>query len=1483
MNSLMSVEEIPNNSALLLPDLIPFPASPKFQLLSTRSFSTTDLKQEYRKKSKDSNFISFEPKDNFEVLLYRLSFSLWHCSLLIPIWSQKVTQKNNVENQKLIDKQIKNGKAFAVISNDKMNTQSRKNSLSISPSLSQAGIHLSYVTEKILSLGFDESTEAFNYRNGLKSAASMLRRKHGDKYIVLNLSAPRRVLSHQNPQVVDFGWPSTLAPPLERLCGICKRMDDWLQSDPKHVVVLHSRRGLQRIGVALAAYMQYVSVCGGDEQALDRFAMQRFLDEKVPQTLFQPSDLRYVNYFGGLLSGAIRVNAAPLFLHYLTFVGVPNFDKNEGCKPFIKVYEGRVPVYTSGIYNISCSSFKRFTLSLGKGTQLRGDILIRCYNRTAQSPGRELIFSCQFHTCAVVADRMIVPRAELDYACRDLRFPLDGGIILHFSDGPNARVPPSAPVLQPVEVHGGDPITRWDSLDTFGCHTDVNDADDDATSEDDSTEGVSHFQGPVDSSLYATVAKKKLTPPPSTVLQVQTEPSFSPRFVNSNHVASMDSGISSAGISGGAREQHLSGSSASPPYSAQSRLGDTDTPSPALLDMPTAHVPPQEMSELDTLLNGMMMNVQNIRELRPEQKPRDEVDLDSIRVDFELKSPKLKKSVEFNETVKMNKSEIKPLSNGVSSEWSNGSDEPIPYHARTDSKPFTYGLPNGSESPSIHRRNSKESLTKTTAPGLSSPSLVRKFSTSNDRGTPTPRSPLPHVVAPVEDIVTVPSPRLARKLSGNLVPPSATSTPTPARSPVSPMPNSLAPPPLMKQNSDSNFLVPGYRKSPDAYYGTVSSPKTVRRNASFRYEAKTDSSPLRLEDTISDIASSIGDTSRYSDSSSNWLQRQQTKLRERREYEKRLDRNTKDSKLIHELRAAQVGRTRTSRPDDGYLSDTTQFSELGTSREGSPDLYGSVSLQLSMQSDVESSKCASPLKYPVSPPGSPLIPHRSASRDVSGPYYNGDLTIRRQKSDSIDRSYTLQRNQREDRKTSEDTNPLPYSACEKVRIEKNWNAVTRATKLEALMQQISMPEDSLSSMSVSIDELDGPSSEIDRVTASAYPALNNAFQYEVLPDNIESDESSNRKHLRVHFEGYSERTQDDSVISWEGEISPRPTTPAFPVGPRTPYVYQQGLPPKSPATMRKDRSPSPGMNFGTMDASSRRSSLSEPADVSPVYVKFAKDTSKYWYKPSISREEAINTLKDKMPGTFIVRDSSSFPGAFGLALKVATPPAHLTDPSPNDLVRHFLIEPTSRGVRLKGNPDEPVFGSLSALVYQHSVKAMALPCRLLLPDCDVAGSDVTDSSSTPQYHQQGAACNVFYLFTMDCESLTGPQAVARCIQRFVSQSQQPAAVTVNFKVSLQGITLTDHQRKLFFRRHYPLSGVTHCGLDTEDRKWAKKDEKGNILSNNRYFGFVARKPGSSVDNQVHIFAEYELEQPASAIVSFVNRILTSTNRSQSII
>ena len=41
----------------------------------------------------------------------------------------------------------------------------------------------------------------------------------------------------------------------------------------------------------------------------------------------------------------------------------------------------------------------------------------------------------------------------------------------------------------------------------------------------------------------------------------------------------------------------------------------------------------------------------------------------------------------------------------------------------------------------------------------------------------------------------------------------------------------------------------------------------------------------------------------------------------------------------------------------------------------------------------------------------------------------------------------------------------------------------------------------------------------------------------------------------------------------------------------------------------------------------------------------------------------------------------------------------------------------------------------------------------------------------------------------------------------------------------------------------------------------------------RCFGFVARKPAHKSDNQCHIFAELEPEQPAVAIVNFVNKVM----------
>lgn len=123
---------------------------------------------------------------------------------------------------------------------------------------------------------------------------------------------------------------------------------------------------------------------------------------------------------------------------------------------------------------------------------------------------------------------------------------------------------------------------------------------------------------------------------------------------------------------------------------------------------------------------------------------------------------------------------------------------------------------------------------------------------------------------------------------------------------------------------------------------------------------------------------------------------------------------------------------------------------------------------------------------------------------------------------------------------------------------------------------------------------------------------------------------------------------------------------------------------------------------------------------------------------------AVNLLKTKPPGTFLIRDSQGFPGSYGLAVKVETLPAGIqskpgADPQA-ELVRHYLIERTPTGhTRLKGCPNEPDFGqfetmgkvflcnfllsflaNLSALVYQHTLTSLALPTKLVLPSADIA-------------------------------------------------------------------------------------------------------------------------------------------------------------------
>uniref|UniRef100_A0A3Q3WGJ6 SH2 domain-containing protein n=1 Tax=Mola mola TaxID=94237 RepID=A0A3Q3WGJ6_MOLML len=260
-------------------------------------------------------------------------------------------------------------------------------------------------------------------------------------------------------------------------------------------------------------------------------------------------------------------------------------------------------------------------------------------------------------------------------------------------------------------------------------------------------------------------------------------------------------------------------------------------------------------------------------------------------------------------------------------------------------------------------------------------------------------------------------------------------------------------------------------------------------------------------------------------------------------------------------------------------------------------------------------------------------------------------------------------------------------------------------------------------------------------------------------------------------------------------------------------------------------------------------------------MKFVMDTSKFWFRPHIT--EAL--VKDKEAGTFVVRDSTSYRGSFGLAMKVDPTSTNQPEQRGSEPVRHFLIESSAKGVRIKGSAQEPYFGSLSALVYQHTISAYALPCRLLLLHSQgrpVVSSTCTQTVSWFVFFKAG---NFVYLNAVPTEMLTGPCAVQRAVSSTLEKASGSFIPTlVNLKVSLKGVTLTDINRKLFFRRHYPAHLLSHGGVDPDNRVWVK-----GCGFSARLFGFVAKGVEASVENVCHVFAEYDPLQPYSKVIEVI--------------
>ncbi|XP_074235820.1 tensin-3 isoform X7 [Saimiri boliviensis] len=1314
----------------------------------------------------------------------------------------------------------------------------------LSPTMEEdRGLDLTYITERIIAVSFPAGCSEESYLHSLQEVTRMLKSKHGDNYLVLNLSEKRYDLTKLNPKIMDVGWPELHAPPLDKMCTICKAQESWLNSDPQHVVVIHCRGGKGRIGVVISSYMHFTNVSASADQALDRFAMKKFYDDKV-SALMQPSQKRYVQFLSGLLSGSVKMNASPLFLHFVILHGTPNFDTGGVCRPFLKLYQAMQPVYTSGIYNVGPENPSRICIVIEPAQLLKGDVMVKCYHKKYRSATRDVIFRLQFHTGAVQGYGLAFGKEDLDNASKDDRFPDYGKVELVFSATPE-KIQGSEHLYNDhgviVDYNTADPLIRWDSYANLSADGEV-----------------LHTQGPVDGSLYAKVRKKSSSDPGIPGGPQAVPATSSPDHSDHTLSVSSDSGHSTASARTDKTEERLApgtkrGLSAQEKAELDQLLSGfgLEESGSSLKEMTdarskysgTRHVVPAQVH-----VNGDAALKDRETDILDDEMPHH--DLHSVDSLGTLSSSEGPQSAHLGPFTCHKSSQNSLLSDGFGS---NIGEDP--------QGTLVPDLGLGMDAPYERERTFGSREPKQPQPLLRKPSVSPQMQAygQSSYSTQTWVRQQQMVVAHQYSFAPDGETRLVSRGPADnpglvqaqpripLTPTRGTSSRVAVQRGVGSGPH----PPDTQQPSPSKAFKPRFPgdqvvNGAGSELSTGPSPGSPTLDIDQSIE-QLNRLILELDPTFEPIPTHMNALGSQANGSA-----------------------SPDS---------MGGGLRPS----SRLPDTAEGTSRTSGRQGSSadQPLGGRLRKLSLgQYDNDAggqlafSKCAWGKAGVDHAPNLPPFPSPAGVKETMTPGYPPDL-------DMIDGRIVSGK----EAMCSTPAFPVspetpyvktaprypPFSPPEPL-------LSSPASQHKGGREPRGCPETLSHAVGMSESPI-GPKSTMLRADAPSTPSFQQTFAASC---SISSNGPGQRRESFLTVApGHSGRHSP----GLQGQSVTLPGQPPLPEKKRA-SEGDRSLGSVSPSSSGFS-SPHSGSTISipfpnVLPDFTKTSEVASPLPDIPgdklVIVKFVQDTSKFWYKADISREQAIAMLKDKEPGSFIVRDSHSFRGAYGLAMKVATPPPSVLQLNKkagdlaNELVRHFLIECTPKGVRLKGCSNEPYFGSLTALVCQHSITPLALPCKLLIPERDpleeiAENSPQTAANSAAELLKQGAACNVWYLNSVEMESLTGHQAIQKALSITLVQEPPPVSTVVHFKVSAQGITLTDNQRKLFFRRHYPVNSVIFCALDPQDRKWIKDGPSSKV------FGFVARKQGSATDNVCHLFAEHDPEQPASAIVNFVSKVM----------
>jgi len=275
-------------------------------------------------------------------------------------------------------------------------------------------LDLTYITEKVIAMGFPSQGIEGLYRNPLSTVKKFLEWKHPNHYKVYNLCIEREYdVSKFASRVGRFPFADHQAPPIELIPEFCNDVDAWLSESPENVAAVHCKAGKGRAGMMICCYLMHSKFKPTADESMNFFAERRTYDG---EGVTIPSQRRYVHYYDDILKFGMP-EFPTITLKSIT-IQTSKYVKSEiPATPFIKIFSGSLELLSSFP---SRPEKGEDTIIDCEDLEVKGDIKVMVFDKSISK--EKEIAHFYFNTAFIEKNKLILTRPEIDKIVGDKKF-----------------------------------------------------------------------------------------------------------------------------------------------------------------------------------------------------------------------------------------------------------------------------------------------------------------------------------------------------------------------------------------------------------------------------------------------------------------------------------------------------------------------------------------------------------------------------------------------------------------------------------------------------------------------------------------------------------------------------------------------------------------------------------------------------------------------------------------------------------------------------------------------------------------------------------------------------------------------------------------------------------------------------------------------------------------------------------------------------